>query len=151
MNVPTRDLAQALESALQTITTANGYNTDLGANVYRGFYASALNSSRVNYPFIAIQPESEQVTDRREAKSKLQATFRLILVTDDVANPTDSLYAAVYDTRKALATELAESIQRLGVDTDPAIGETEYAITSDSKLTLATVAVAFTFVENYGA
>jgi hypothetical protein len=144
-------VAQALEDSLQVIAKDNGYFTNLGNAVFRGFYAHAISGRSAVYPLIAVQPENETVTGSTDSRSKIESVVRLICVTDDQVVPADILRACAADVRKALATNLAEKLGAIKVNTPGTLGTVEFATASDSHLSMAAISVAFTFIEQYEA
>jgi hypothetical protein len=145
-------VAQALEDSLKVITIENGYFTDLGKSVYRGFYAHAIQGRNTSYPLIAVQPDTETVAASRDAAaSKIDASIRLSVITDDADIPADVLRSCAADVRRALAMHLAEKLRALGVHTPGELGTVEFATAGDSHLSLAAISVAFTFIEKYEA
>lgn len=142
-------VAKALERVVEDIHTTRDYYTDLGQNVYRGFYAHAVDGA--TFPVVAIQPESEVVESARTDKNKVSSTIRIVVVTNDTNYPADILRACVADIRRAFALNAEGELKSLGVNFDPEIGTAEFAIAADSPLTLAAMSVGFSFVENYEA
>lgn len=144
-------IAKAVEVVLKDIYSVRGYNTDLGANVYRGFYSHAIDSDKVNYPLVAIQPDTETVEDSRQGKDKITASFRLVAVTNDTDNPADILRACAADMRRAIGNKLVDELRETGVRISVELGSVEFAIAADSPTTLAAMSVGFSYIENYEA
>lgn len=142
-------IVKAIERALSRIETHNGYFTDLGENVIRGFYAHALKDTDQKFPLIAIQTDTESVEATRAGKTKVDATLRLVVVTNTTYFPTDILRACVADIRRAFALEVEVELKALEVSATPEPGTVEFAIVADSPLTLAAMSVGFNFVETY--
>lgn len=143
-------VAKLLEENLRAILIANGFHTDLGASVYRGFIAHAVEARDALFPMIAIQPDTESLDGTRESGSKVTAVNRLIIATDDVQQPADVLRACVADVRKLLATGLTTDLNTIGIHKPPELTDVEYALQGDSLFTVAALQVAFTFYEKYG-
>lgn len=153
----TTQLAQALQARLQSISVANGYHTDLGASVWRGFWSRAIEA-RQSVPLIAIQPDEESVEGVRDEKSKIGITRRLIVVVDALpgasADPyaaEDQLEAGLTDIRRALLHHPGDDLQRLGVKDAITLGTAEYALAADSRYALAGVPVSVSCIEHYAA
>lgn len=156
MSAPiTTQIAEALQARLEQISTANGYHTDLGDSIWRGFWSLALDA-RQEVPLIAIQPDVETVESTREAKTKLGITRRLVVVVD-VLNATgtqpthaeDLLEAGLADIRRALLHTPGDDLQRLGVKDAITLGTAEYALAADSRYALAGLPVSISCIEQY--
>ena len=79
----TVQILDTYKSRLASITKANGYHSDAGAELYEGWLADAIaDDARSNYPFIALQPG----VDRRLSKSsggRLRRQLELHVVVVD--------------------------------------------------------------------
>lgn len=146
-------IAKAFERTFSTIQIANGYLTNSGLHVYRGFYAHALQAKNVQFPLVAIQPDTEGVdsVSGTGREFKITETVRIVVVTDDVVIPADILRDCLHDIRRALALNWdAEKGQLPGVRA-PQCGLAEFAIAADSPHTLAAFPVGITFTEKHEA
>ncbi|MBB3192048.1 hypothetical protein [Halomonas cerina] len=148
-------IAQALQGRLEQISTANGYHTDLGQSIWRGFWSLALDA-RQEVPLIAIQPDVETVESTREARTKLGITRRLVVVTDVINaagtqpyHAEDRLEAALADIRRALLHAPGNDLNRLGVKDAITLGTAEYALAADSRYALAGLPVSISCIEHY--
>lgn len=152
MNDPlSTQAAKLLEAALRDIRVSNGFFTDLGQSVYRGFFAHALDTRRITqFPIVAIQPDTETLDGTRESGSKVTASNRLIIATDANTEPADVLRACAADIRRVLATRLSEDLNAIGIHKPPELTDVEFALQGDSQLTVAALQVAFSFFEKYG-
>jgi hypothetical protein len=144
-------IVKAFETVLAGILKADGYNTDLGLSVHRGFFAHAINARGAVYPLVAVQPETEIIKEAREGKNKIESSIRFVVATDDMEYPADICRACVADIRRAFALKIANELKSLGVNLTPELGTAEFALSADSPLTLVALPVSFLFVENYEA
>lgn len=150
----TTQLAMALQARLQAITRANGFHTDLGNSVWRGFWSRAIEAQE-RVPLLAIQPDTEDVSDTRSDKARLSITRRLIVVADGLPSGTDpyaaedTLEAALADVRHALLGTPGDDLQRIGVKDAITLGTAEYALAADSRYALAGLPVTLTCIEHY--
>lgn len=142
-------IAKALQIALADIRLARGYNSDLGLQVHRGFYAHAVQRRGAVFPLVAIQPEAENVDAQTTKRAKISTTSRVVVVTDDAEIPADVLRDCVADVRRALALKMSDALRELEINFDFELGGTEFAIAADSPITLAALTVGCTFIENY--
>ena len=139
-------VAKAIQAALEDITTANGYFTNLGKSVHRGFYAHAIKGAEGRFPLAAIHPGTEVENARNGNSAKVQTTLNIYLV--DSEDSTDSLQACLSDVRRALALH-SKSIEALTVNNSLAYQAAEYNPQPDSNYQLAALPVSLSFVEKY--
>lgn len=151
----TTQIARALQARLEQIRIADGYHTDLGQSVWRGFWSLAIDA-RQAVPLIAIQPDTEAIDATREARTKLSITRRLVVVVDALNasgnSPThaeDLLEGALTDIRRALLHTPGDDLKRLGVNDAIALGAAEYALAADSRYALAGLPVSITCIEQF--
>ncbi len=100
-------ILKALTSALQEITVANGYATELGVNVYRG---KEYFSDDQPVPMVAIleSPDEDFQEPAPEFSGHNAGTWRIFIqgwVEDDMENPTDPAHILMADVKKRLAIE----------------------------------------------
>jgi len=95
---------KALTAALQEITVANGYSTDLGANVFRG---RLIYGAGDPLPMISIleEPIAEDTSLSPGIGSGDISPYVLMVqgfVEDDKDNPTDPAHWLLADVKRAL-------------------------------------------------
>lgn len=103
----TLTVLKALTSALEEITTANGYQHDLDGKVFRGRLMFAASDP---LPLIAINepPKMPEDIDPPQGSVKRSVKHELLIqgfVPDDRENPTDPAYRLLADVQKRLAEE----------------------------------------------
>ena len=95
------DIAAAIFSRLQAVTQANGYETDLGARVYRG----RRNVDETQVPCSVLLEGTDTPTDRSGKLPTAAITQRYVLaayVPCDPDNPNDAAHAAIRDLKRAM-------------------------------------------------
>ena len=98
-----KDIAIVLTNILKQITTANGYNTDIGHRVFRG--RLKLDDDKI--PCVVIGEEDDQVTDRVNYGKNVSITQGFVIdayVRCDPDNPNDAAHDVIEDLKKALFT-----------------------------------------------
>jgi len=99
---------QRLTEALQEITTANGYKTNLGADVFRGRMWFGESDP---LPMVSILEGVNPADDvwepnyRTDGESYDWPILIQGFVKDDPLNPTDAAYVLLADVRRRLAEE----------------------------------------------
>jgi hypothetical protein len=146
-------IAKAVERTLTSIQLDQGYVTDAGANVYRGWYAHAMHGRGMNFPIIAIQPDTEgvQKVSGTGCEFKIATNLRIVVVADDTSQPSDVLRDCLADIRRALALQWELETSSLPGVRAPDIGLAEFAIAADSPYTLAALPVGINFTEKHEA
>tara|TARA_R100001143_G_scaffold61288_1_gene61789 strand:- start:5224 stop:5691 length:468 start_codon:yes stop_codon:yes gene_type:complete len=125
----TVQILETYKSRLASITKANGYHSDAGAELYEGWLADAIaDDARSNYPFIALQPG----VDRRLSKSsggRLRRQLELhVVVVDRVDDGiTTELLQHSNDVIHAVADRNnLDYVDDLALDSE--VGDIEYNI-----------------------
>lgn len=100
-------ILKALTAALQEITIANGYASDLGMNVFRG--KEYFGDDQV-VPMVAIleSPDEDFQEPPPQFSGANSGTWRIFIqgwVEDDMENPTDPAHILMADVKKRLAIE----------------------------------------------
>jgi hypothetical protein len=102
------NILKALTDHLKSITTANGYDSDLSEAVFRG---RALFDDSDPIPMLSIleSPKSEAsfATNGYEARKDDFSLFLQGWVKDDPANPTDPAYLLAAEVEKCLTQLIA--------------------------------------------
>lgn len=145
-----------LKTALESITIANGYNTDMGNNVRRGFFAHVLRASDSVFPALVIHPGVEEMGSMKYgydgATSKAMITYVVPLVVAVEMTVDDSAYdvlqACGYDIRKAIMRN-AEVLTRENQPDSLDVGAFEPDVSRDSRFALAAMTVGVSFTETY--
>lgn len=146
-------IAKAIERCLSFITTDNGYLTDAGENVYRGWYAHALNRRDLSFPILAIQPDTES-TDSASGTGrefKLTESIRIVAITDDVEYPSDILRDCLRDVRRAFALNWDNEKSDITGVRSPTFSTAEFGIDTENHNTLAALPVGIPFTEKHEA
>lgn len=100
-------ILKALTAALQEITIANGYASDLGAHVYRG---REYFGDDQPLPMVAIleSPDEDFQEPAPRFSGANAGTWRIFIqgwVEDEMENPTDPAHILMADVKKRLAIE----------------------------------------------
>lgn len=151
----TTQVMQALEARLSSITRVNGYHTDLGLSIWRGFWTLALNARR-HVPLMALQSDTERTTETRTNVAKLSADARLVLVVDalprteeDATAGETAIEAGLADLRRCLLMDQRDDLTRLLKQNGMTLGTAEYALAEDSRYAVASMPVTMECVEHY--
>lgn len=95
------DIAEYLTTVLQGISIAEGYNTDIGATVFRGRLKH--DEDRVPYCVLIEGEDRPQENDGGRLDVTLEQDFVLgAYVHCDVDNPNDAAHRAIKDIKKAV-------------------------------------------------
>ena len=102
------EIQKRLTALLSTITVANGYHVDIGANVFRGRGVfgdetplPALSILEVPIPLDQLPPPGDSPLAKGGWELVVQGW-----VKDDKANPTDPAHVLLADVKKCLAAEM---------------------------------------------
>ena len=148
----TTQFVDALEAALKTITKANGFHTDLGFSVRRGFFGHILSARGAVFPAIVIHPSSETLGrldgGRKKGIIELQVPLVIAVQASFDAQSYDELQACTTDVRRALIAA-ADELAQLGRDDTFSVGTAIPDLSQDSKFALAAFSVGISIVETY--
>ena len=151
----TTQAMRALQARLASITRANGYHTDLGLSIWRGFWILARGARR-HVPLLALQSDTERPTDTRANVAKLSADARLVLVVDALPRSEDdatagetALEAGLADLRRCLLMDQSDDLSRVLKHDGLTLGMAEYALAEDSRYALASMPVTMECIEHY--
>lgn len=139
-------VAKAIHAALEKITKANGYFTDLGKSIHRGFYAHQISGSQAKFPLASIQPGTESFKSPGTRGGKIGMTLNIYLV--EKGDDTDSLQSCVADVRRALSLA-EEDINVHSLNQSLVYQTAEYNPQPDSNFQLAALPVSISFMEKY--
>lgn len=134
-----------IEAQLNKIQKSDGFLTDAGDEVIRGFLAHAIKADKKKTPFIVLQPDSEAVETRGTTQGKVTLSLTLFVV--EKVDQVDRLQAAVSDLRRALTTLEFEKGTAIGVS--QTFAPAAYNPNPESNYALAALPVSVSFVENY--
>jgi len=152
MKAQSTQFAEQIKSVLQGVTVANGYLTDIGLSVHRGFWAHVLDARSTTYPAAVIHPGSETPESLHGSGGKALVRIEVPIVvavelTVDEAS-YDVLQACMADVRKALIGA-RDSMARLGQANSVEVGPAVPDLSPDSRFALAAMTVAMSIVETY--
>ena len=107
-------IALEITARLQTVRTANGAETDLGARVYRG--RRAVDDTLVPCVTIIEGADEVQETDgRRTLGARVAQDFEILAyVPCDLSHPNDAAHAAIRDVKRALFRTNGQPDRTLG-------------------------------------
>jgi hypothetical protein len=141
-----------LMNTLESIRVDNGYQTDLGLSVHRGFYVHVIKARQAAFPAVALHPgiEAIQSVHGTGRKAIMQYTVPLVIATelslDEVAY--DQLEACSYDIRRAVMLN-REALSQLGQTDSLELGGAEPDLSRDSRFALAAMTIGISLVETY--
>lgn len=147
------DLFALIQSRAEGIRKSNGYLTDLGKSVHRGFYALMLANTSTKYPAMAIHPAVETV-DSTKGGDRVSAaiTMEAVLVIADKVSMDEKAYDVVRnclrDSRRAIFLARQQFLDIAKRD-DMEIGPAEPVLSADSKFVLYAMAVRIKYSETY--
>ena len=130
--IPSEAIYAVYRQRLESITTANGYSSDAGAELYEGWLAHALVMDQQQaFPFIALQPGD----DRRASKSSggrlvREVSHQIIVAEKAGAGVALKLQRHLHDLINALA-DRNNMEQLAGHALDSEVGDAEYNIPED--------------------
>lgn len=94
------DIAEYLTTVLESIRTADGYNTDIGATVFRGRLKH--DEDRIPYS-VLIEGEDRPTESENMRDTAITQDFVLGAYLEcDPDNPNDAAHAAIKDIKKAV-------------------------------------------------
>lgn len=130
--IPSEAIYAVYRERLKSITTANGYHSDAGLEVYEGWLAHALvMDQQQELPFIALQPGQ----DRRASKSSggrlvREINFEIIVAEKAADGVSAKLLQHEFDLIHALADR--NNTQQLdGTALSNEVGDADYNIPED--------------------
>ena len=92
-------LAAAINARIAAISVANGYNTDIGALVYRG--KRTANEDKV--PFAFIIEGDDQVVEQNGMQARVVVSYAVEgHAACDPDNPNDTVHLIVADLKRAI-------------------------------------------------
>lgn len=94
-----KEIGTALAGNLATITSTNGYKTDMGLRVYKG--RRALDDSFI--PCVVLAELPDQVADAVQHGTQILVTQRYVMeahVPCDPNNPNDAAHDAIEDMKR---------------------------------------------------
>lgn len=151
----TTQAMHALQARLASITRANGYHTDLGLSIWRGFWILAMNARQL-VPILALQSDTERPSSTRQDRAILSVDARLVLVVDalprtegDATAGETALEAGLADLRRCLLMDQSDDLTRVLKHNGITLGAAEYALAEDSRYALASMPVTMDCVEHY--
>ena len=144
-DAPAITVINQIKAALETIREDDGFHTDAGREVVRGFLSHAIKATDKRHPFIVIQTDSEGLDTPGTLQGKVALSLTLFVV--DKSDHPDRLQSAVSDLRKALvALEFTRGTAITGsLTTAPAA----YNPNPESNFSLAALPVTVNFMETY--
>jgi hypothetical protein len=151
-------IIKTIESSLEGITKENGFYTDLGKSVHRGFLAHAINGGKAKFPLIAIEPE-EEGPDTPSKPNQILESVELIAVVDSLVFPSDELRRCLKDIRKTiLQMNKQDWDQRYSGASDKPVwikgelllGRAKFRMDQSGKYSLAILPLSYIFFEKYG-
>jgi hypothetical protein len=107
------EIQKRLSALLGTVTVANGYQNDIGPNVFRGrgVFGDETPLPSVSILEVPLPPEQMQPpTDSGLASGKWELMIQG-WVKDDKENPTDPAHVLLADVKKCLALESRKSVE----------------------------------------
>ena len=111
MNLTAKTIAQALQTRLALITTANGYLTDIGLRVYRG--KLLLDPSEA--PCTVIREGADSVPEQTRTKARLHQ--RYALEGHDICdpdNPNDKAHDIIRDLKRCVfSAPIADAVRKV--------------------------------------
>ncbi len=151
----TTQAMHALQARLASITRANGYHTDLGLSIWRGFWILAMNARQL-VPILALQSDTERPSSTRQDRAILSVDARLVLVVDalprtegDATAGETAIEAGLADLRRCLLMDQGDDLTRVLKHNGMTLGAAEYALAEDSRYALASMPVTMECVESY--
>jgi len=147
-------LSRALKEILQEVRVDNGYFTDLGLSVHRGFYGHVLDDDTTKYPAVTIHvpvenPRAVQGRGERTSAS-LDLDFPLVLASqigdDDAAY--DEISNCSADVRRAIFLN-RERLTQITNDEAVSIGPTVPDAPFGNATAIADVAITVQITEKY--
>lgn len=102
---------QALIARLQTITKANGYQTDAGGNVLSGWFTEILQSGQRQFPLIVVQKAKDLEPEPAGRGLRALRGFYVVGAVDSgLDNYEGALEALELDLLRCLRPEKGQSL-----------------------------------------
>ncbi|MFZ6767765.1 hypothetical protein ACO0LM_11845 [Undibacterium sp. Di26W] len=107
-------IASKIEEKIRGILTTNGFETNIGENVYRG----RIHPDGMKLPFTVIGEADDNPTGSTSRGTETRISQRYILeatLNCDRDNPNDAAHQAIGDLKKAIFKDVAKTaLQTLG-------------------------------------
>lgn len=148
----TVSILKELQSILTDIKKADGWQTELGESVHRGFYTHVLHDSSTRFPAVVIHPPTEDpIAVRGGGKgARILVTIPVIMAARIGSDATayDELSLAAADTRRAIFSA-RDRLTQITNDEALTVGVAEPEISADSRFALSAFMVSVEFSEFY--
>ena len=152
MSSPTVEVMRELTEILREILIADGYFTDLGKSVHRGFYAHVLKDRGTQYPAVVVHPPIEDPIRVRGGGKGAQIEITVpVVVAAEVGSDEfayEQLSDCAADTRKAIFSN-RQRLTEITNDEALTVGLAEPEMSVDSRFVLTAFTVSVTFSESY--
>ena len=151
MKAESTEIAEQIQIALQAVSPGNGYLTELGASVHRGFYSHVFADDDTVFPAAVIHPAVEvPSTVRADIEAVIASEIVLVIGAKLGVGPAgyDQIQACLRDTRRALIRAMPQITAAAGRD-EIELGAAEPDLSKDSSLVLYAMAVQIKFNEQY--
>ncbi|WP_281645560.1 hypothetical protein [Parendozoicomonas sp. Alg238-R29] len=125
---------------ISAITRENGYQSDIGNNLHRGWLASLIHDDDQTFPVIAVQRGPVTVNNRNGLTVKETMAVDLVAAVRGLDDSGRDLYRIVYDIKRALWTSARGLADIPGV-LEVQFGSAEPNLWPDGKTKLSFIAV----------
>lgn len=151
MKAKSTEVADQIELALKRISIADGYLTDLGDSVHRGFYAHVLAADGTQFPAVVIHPATERPSSLRgERDGCIESEVPLVMACR-LGSGTQAymeIESVLADTRRALVRGM-QGIKAVTGRDEFDIGVADPDISRDSSLVMYAMTVSVKYNEHY--
>lgn len=143
---------EAVEATLAGISVANGFETDAGENVRRGFFAQVLNANDAVFPALVLHPPTEALESVHGTGKKaiLQVTVPIVVgvKAEPGTDSFDELQKCIFDVRRALMRN-RDALSQLGQADSLEVSGAEPDVSRDLRLIMAAMTASLSIVETY--
>ncbi|WP_435102358.1 hypothetical protein [Arhodomonas sp. AD133] len=137
---------QSLTTRLQAVTTADGWQTDIGPAVHTGWPKHLILHQQIDPPVVAVHPSTDDRVSGQGGNIKSTRTVEIEVIASQHDTPPEWLDRALHDIRGAL----------VGLDRDiPRVitaeaGSATWSELEDTALVRLIVPVTIDYTDHYG-
>lgn len=135
-----------LERRMSTILRVEGFQSDAGLRVHRGWAAHHMDAEALAYPLIVIQPGVDGPSTGQGAQRKSERVINLVAITRDTTDPAARVAELLHDMRRALyRNERGNTLGGLAISVTEAAAEADH----DGAFAIVSMPITVAYTEQY--